>query len=119
MTKKPFKMAGMSFKGESPVRKNVVGKFIESRVNRVKTNAQGVVDRVKGIVGGSGNKTTAEDKADADYYGSSSDKMMEHHGEVVNSSKKAQDDASSSTEAETPKTPMAKRAPTRKYKKKK
>jgi hypothetical protein len=108
----PFKMAGMSFKGESPVRKNKVGKFIESRVDRVKANVKGVVDKVKSI--GSGNKTTAEDKADADYYGSNSDKMANNE---VNSSKTAQDKASSSIEDTLPKTAMVKRAPTRNYKK--
>jgi hypothetical protein len=111
----PFKMAGMSFKGESPVRKNKVGKFIKSRVDNVKANVKGVVDRVKSIgSGSSGNKTTAEDKADADYYGSNSDKMANNK---VNSSKKAQDEASSSIEDTLPKTPMAKRAPTKNYKK--
>jgi len=103
-------MAGMSFKGESPVRKNKVGKFIESRINRVKTNVKSVVDRVKKI-GSSSNDDNNDTEDDTIKVAGNNTK--------VNSSKTAQNNASSSIEDTLPKTPMAKKAPTRKYKKKK
>ena len=52
----------MSFKGESPVRKNKVGEFIKSRVDNVRANVKGVVDRVKSIgSGGSENSNDTEE----------------------------------------------------------
>ena len=98
----------MSFKGESPVRKNKVGKFIKSRVDNVKANVKGAVDRVKSIgSGGSENNNDAEENTI----------KVAGNNTKINSSKTAQDKASSSIEDTLPKTPMAKRAPTRNYKK--
>ena len=107
--KTPFKMAGMSFKGESPVRENKVGKFIKSKVDNVKANVKGVVDRVKSI--GSGG--SSEDNNDAE----ENTIKVAGNNTKINSSKTAQTSASSSIEDTLPKTPMAKRAPTRNYKK--
>ena len=99
----------MSFKGESPVRKNKVGKFIKSKVDNVKANVKGVVDRVKSI--GSGG--SSEDNNDAE----ENTIKVAGNNTKINSSKTAQTNASSSIEDTLPKTPMAKRAPTRNYKK--
>ena len=96
-----FKMAGMAFKEESPARKNKVGKFIKSRINRVKTNVKGVVGRVKKI----GSSSSSNDNNDT---GDDTIKVAGNNTKV-----------DSSIEDTLPKTPIAKKAPTRKYKKKK
>ena len=102
----------MSFKGESPVRKNKVGEFIKSRVDNVKANVkanvEGVVDRVKSIGSGNSNDNNDTEKIIV---------KVDGNNTKINSSKTAQDGASSSIEDTLPKTPMAKRAPTRNYKK--
>ena len=90
----------MSFKGESPVRENKVGKFIKSKVDNVKANVKGVVDRVKSI--GSGG--SSEDNNDAE----ENTIKVAGNNTKINSSKTAQTSASSSIEDTLPKTPMAK-----------
>ena len=123
----PFKMAGMSFKGESPVRKtrnfsklakSIKGsKFGESKLGEVVGN---VTEKIGGVqekfIAGKkklGLSTSGYDATE----GSSNDDVMIIDGKDISDSGTAQTNASSSIEDTLPKTPMAKRAPTRNYKK--
>ena len=123
----PFKMAGMSFKGESPVRKtrnfsklakSIKGsKFGESKLGEVVGN---VTEKIGGVqekfIAGKkklGLSTSGYDATEE----SSNDNVMIIDGKDISDSGTAQTNASSSIEDTLPKTPMAKRAPTRNYKK--
>ena len=123
----PFKMAGMSFKGESPVRKtrnfsklskSIKGsKFGESKLGEVVGN---VTEKIGGVqekfIAGKKKLGLSTSGYDATVE-SSNDNVMIIDGKDISDSGTAQTNASSSIEDTLPKTPMAKRAPTRNYKK--
>jgi hypothetical protein len=125
--KTPFKMAGMSFKGESPVRKtrnfsklakSIKGsKFGESKLGEVVGN---VTEKIGGVqekfIAGKKKLGLSTSGYDATKE-SSNDNVMIIDGKDISDSGTAQTNASSSIEDTLPKTPMAKRAPTRNYKK--
>ena len=117
----------MSFKGESPVRKtrnfsklakSIKGsKFGESKLGEVVGN---VTEKIGGVqekfIAGKkklGLSTSGYDATEE----SSNDDVMIIDGKDISDSGTAQTNASSSIEDTLPKTPMAKRAPTRNYKK--
>ena len=121
MARTPFKMSGMSFKGEAPVRKIDVGKFVKSRVNRVVDNVKNVVDRVKSITDNNNSNSTKT---------SDDDDIMLINGENISNSETAQTNANETTTSEVPEAgvdlervkagPVARRKkkpPTRNYKK--
>lgn len=136
----PYKMAGMSFKGESPVRKtrnysklskSIKGsKFGESKLGEVVGNVTEKIGNVqeKFIAGKNklGLSTSGYDATEE----SSNDNVMIIDGQDISNSKTAQTDASKTTESEVPEAgvdlervkvgPIAKKkkkAPTRNYKK--
>jgi hypothetical protein len=123
----PFKMAGMSFKGESPVRKTrnfsklaksiKDSKFGESKLGEVVGN---VTEKIGGVqekfIAGKKKLGLSTSGYDATKE-SSNDNVMIIDGKDISDSGTAQTNASSSIEDTLPKTPMAKRAPTRNYKK--
>jgi len=124
-----FKMAGYTYPGESPTKtinlSKVASKIKSSKFGGTKLGE--VVGNVAEKAGNVQEKFIAGKKKlglstsgyDATIKGSDDDDddVMVIEGEDAPNSETAQNDASSSIEDTLPKTPMAKRAPTRNYKK--
>ena len=142
MTKGPFKMAGMSFKGESPVRKTKNfsklaksikdSKFGKSKLGEAVGNVTEKIGNVQEkFIAGKKKLGLSTSGYDATVE-SSNDDVMIIDGKDISDSKTAQTEAKSSTNSDVPDAgvnlekvaagPIAKKkkkAPTRKYKKKK
>tara|TARA_R110000765_G_C18501118_1_gene555429 strand:+ start:115 stop:507 length:393 start_codon:yes stop_codon:yes gene_type:complete len=122
----PFKMAGYTYPGESPAKTINLSK-VASKIKSSKFGGTKLGEVVGNVTEKAGNvqekfiagkkKLGLSTSGYDDTIEGSDDDVMIVEGKGAPSSEAAQNNASSSIEDTLPKTPMAKRAPTRNYKK--